>query len=509
VEESIPIEQALHDPNWRGAIAAELQGLKDMGTYEEVSINDLPPGQKLVGTSLKLKKKLKSDGTVDRYKARLVCQGFKQPHGSYGETYAPTVKASTVRLLFALLSLFQLLVTQVDVKQAFLEAILKEEVYLMPCLAMGLPAGVILRLRKSLYGLKQASKNWHDLLHSVLISVGLVQSVFDQCLYMLFDGVHVLFLGVHVDDLFICFDDVSMRDRVLEALAARFTIVTNHAPELFLGYCIRNTSSGVHCSAPHYINLLLSQFHMSNCKSAPTPSTLQRLVPRRDDEAQADISLFQSIVGALLYLACSVRPDIAYSVGQLCRYSSNPSANHLIAAKRVCRYLSGTKSFGIFSPRSALPVLDCFSDSDHAGHDDRRSISGCLVRFGTFPLFWMSKSQHCVAASSTEAEYIACSLASREVMYFRNLLAELKMPQSDATVIYEDNQSTIASVNNPASQGRLKHLDVSLHVIKDYVAKSAIKLEYVSSSNNVSDLLTKPLALDLFVRLRDLIPMRP
>ena len=215
-----------------------------------------------------------------------------------------------------------------------------------------------------------------------------------------------------------------------------------------------------------------------------------------------DQPLYQSVVGSLMYLATCTRPDIAYAVGMLARFSSKPNQSHWTAAKRVLRYLRGTVNFGILY-RGESGVLG-YSDADWAGDaDDRKSTSGYMFLIAGGPVSWKSRKQSTVALSTAEAEYVALSTAVQECMWMQRLLSELGNPPDGPTTILEDNQSSIAMAKNPQFHGRAKHIDIKHHFIRDQVSIGSIELQYCPTNEMLADVLTKGLAHEKFSILRE------
>ena len=247
---------------------------------------------------------------------------------------------------------------------------------------------------------------------------------------------------------------------------------------------------------------ILTSFDMQNCKPCPTPQVEKQYLTKAEEGYVADPQMhnaYRSLIGKVLYLQRGSRPDIANSVRELSRFLSNPNGDHWIAAKRVLRYLRGTSHY-----RLALGgdmKLYPYSDADWANSQSRRSITGMLVLLGHGPVSWMSKKQSTVSLSSTESEYNAISEVSREVVWLRQLLLEMGAEQKGPTTVWEDNQQTIIWCLNPAHHGRNKHLDVKLHYVREQVKKGALNVKYISTEDQLADLMTKPLGRVIFQRL--------
>ncbi|XP_057451761.1 secreted RxLR effector protein 161-like [Lotus japonicus] len=208
------------------------------------------------------------------------------------------------------------------------------------------------------------------------------------------------------------------------------------------------------------------------------------------------------MVGSLMYLTAT-RPDLMYVVCLVSRYMEKPTELHLLAVKRIFRYLNGTIDLGILYNRKGNEDLVAFTDSDYAGDfDDRRSTSGYVFLLGTGSIAWSSKKQAVVSLSTTEAEFIAAAMCACQCIWLRRILDNLGSSQSHCSKIFCDNSSAIKLSKNPVLHGRSKHIDVRYHFLRDLVQDGKIELEHCSTDEQVSDIMTKPLKVDSFVRLR-------
>ena len=229
-----------------------------------------------------------------------------------------------------------------------------------------------------------------------------------------------------------------------------------------------------------------------------------------EDEEAVDQPLYQSVVGSLMYLATCTRPDIAYAVGMLARFSSKPNQSHWVAVKRVLRYLKGTVNYGLLYGDDSGVLA--YSDADWVGDiDDRKSTSGYMFQIAGGPVSWRSKKQDTVALSTAEAEYVALANAAQECAWMRRLLSELGDSQRGPTNILEDYQSCIAMAKNPKFHGRAKHVDIKHHFIREQVSDGSIELKYCPTGEMLADMLTKGLAQQRFSFLREnagIVPLK-
>ncbi|GAB2285852.1 hypothetical protein Dimus_039724 [Dionaea muscipula] len=245
---------------------------------------------------------------------------------------------------------------------------------------------------------------------------------------------------------------------------------------------------------------------MLKCNSISTPISPGTRLTRTGSGKPVDTSLYRSLVGSLRYINCT-RPDILFAVGLVCRYMESPTVEHLLASKRILRYLKGTISFGIWYASTDLGLeLKGFSDSDWGNDmDSRRSTTGFLFCLGSTPFTWVSKLQPIVTLSSSEAEYVAIAAAVSHCIWLRQLLEEMHLLHDQPTIIGIDNQSTIAIAKNPVYHDRSKHIDVCFHFLRDLVANGVVKLVHVKTQDQLADVLTKPLPLRAFIRMRSLL----
>ena len=505
--EPTSFEEATNSPEktkWREAMGKEMKSLIDNKVWE---LTTLPPTKKAIGCKWVYKVKTNSDGSIKRYKARLVARGFDQRFGSdYDETFCPVVRLESLRTLIALSTQLGLELHHVDVHTAFLNGILHEEVY------MKQPIGyekdgeehLVCKLQKSIYGLKQSSRCWNAALDAHLRKMGFSQSKSDPCIYVS-GGDDSFYIGVYVDDLILAGKDEAKMKRVKEELASEFDIKDLGRLSYFLGMSIaQDQKKKIWMGQPTYTKKLLSKMGMNDCKPVSTPADpSSHLVKAAEDEETVDQPLYQSLVGSLMYLATCTRPDIAYAVGVLARFSSKPNRSHWTAAKRVLRYLKGTSNLGIVFKRDSPDIPVAFTDADWAGDvGDRKSTSGYLFCISGGPVSWRSKKQSTVALSTAEAEYVALSSAAQECVWMRRLNSELGNSQGEPTTIMEDNQSCIAMAKSPQQHGRSKHIDIKHHFVRELVENETIKLKYCPTKEMIADILTKGLNREQFCYLR-------
>ena len=493
-------KQSVYWAEWLSAINSELESLKAKGVYEE--IHTLPPHRKPVQCKWVLHIKRDKDGTISRFKARLVAKGFTQiPGQDFTFTFAPVARWDSIRSLLCIATINDFEIRQLDVKTAYLNGPLEEEIY------MKAPDGFdfsspFWRLRKGLYGLRQAGRQWYLTLHDAYTNLGYTRCQSDWSVYMRKSSSGFTMSATSVDDIILASDSKSESDQASKEINDKFTVTDGGNTEWILGCRItRNRSKRLlMIDQTQFITSILRQFKMDECNSVTTPCPKWRLstdmCPTTDTERNAVSSLpYCAIVGKCMYLATCTRPDIAYTVRELARFMSNYGQRHFEAAKHLLRYLQGTRYRGIIYGDVAdlAPIFTSFTDSDWAMADNRKSVSSYIIECGGGPIAWSSKQQAIVALSSCEAEYLSCSYCARQIIWLRSLFDELGFKQPTATILHCDNQGTVACSHDPHSHSRMKHIDIRAHFIRDCVNDGVIDVTHIPGVENPADLLTKPL----------------
>ena len=413
----------------------------------------------------------------------------------YEETFSHVARFETVRTLLALAAQLSWSVYQFDVKSAFLNGELEEEVYVSQ------PKGFIIsgkeeqvyKLNKALYGLKQAPRAWYAKIDSYFLQNGFERSKNEPTLYTKRQDKNFLFVCLYVDDMIYMGSSSSLIDEFQVCMKKEFEMTDLGLLNYFLGIEVKQVEAGVFISQRKYAMDLLKRFNMMNCKTVPTPMNTNEKLQVDDGTGWVDEKLFRSMVGGLIYLT-HTRPDIALSVGIVSRFMHSPSKHHFGAAKRIIRYVAGTVDLGIWYYHVSSFKLIGFTDSDWAGCiEDRKSTSGYMFSLGSGAISWSSKKQATTALSSSEAEYMVATSSACQAIWLRRVLIDLGQEQFEETEIYCDNKAAIALSKNPVYHGRTKHIDIRAHFIRDLVAEGTIILKYCGMDEQVADILTKPL----------------
>lgn len=518
-----------HAEHWRAAIRVEIEALKRCNTWD---VTDLPRTRRAIGCKWVFKIKLNSDGSVNKFKARMVAKGFSQRAGEdYGDTFAPVADLASVRLFLAIVCYLNLDVHQMDVSTAFLNALLKEIIFMRAPSGFTIPAGKVLKLNRGLYGLKQSPREWNLLLHKFILSLGFTPLISSPCFYVLRTNGKLILLLIFVDDLLVASDCSVLLTTIKAAFMKEYKMTDEGELHWYLGIRIqRDRINGrMTLDQSKYVAEILVRYDMFNAKPQDTPAAVKE---PQDLSSPPFTGPYRSAVGALLYLMLCTRPDLAFSVGALCRHNAHPREQDWQATKRVFRYLVGTAHMGLtfqrppgFQKASLLSLLSVYSDSDWGGCASQlctcdhsgpwrvapelarqcnitKSITGYVAYFATCPIAWKSKQQPVIALSSTEAEYMALCTATQTAMWMRTVMEELGWQQVSPTTLYEDNQSTIAIARNPVQQGRIRHVNIKFHYVRECVVDGHTYPEYVQSEANTADMFTKALPEPAYVRQR-------
>jgi hypothetical protein len=509
---------SIYAEEWKKAAQDEYAALLENNTWEIVK---LPPGKKPIGCRWVWLIKRKADGSIERFKARLVAQGFSQRPGlDYVEIFAPTFRPASLRLVLAIAAIQDLHLHSLDISSAFLNGELEEEIY------MKQPEGYheggpddVCRLFKSIYGLKQAPRQWNKKMHATLRTMGFNRLESDQGLYIYQKDEVRIIMPIWVDDVTLASNSQDAISGVIKQLQSHFKLRDLGPTSYLLGIEItRNRSQrSISLSQRQYIVDILDRFGMADCKPVTTPMEpglhlTAKMGPSTAEEIAAMKKVpYRNAVGALSYLGETTRPDIRYVNGVLARYCSNPGEAHWKAVKHVLRYLQGTKDKKlVYRPDDGKELFTSFTDADHGGDKSTgRSTGGYLIKFGTGAVSWSSKLQPVVALSTTEAEYIAAVEAGKEIVWMRQLLTEFGIPVKGPSILRIDNQSAISVSKNPEHHGRMKHLDLRYFWLRDQVTLGVITPMFVSTDDMPADLLTKALArvkVDKFRRMMGIEP---
>ncbi|CAM8909312.1 unnamed protein product [Rhodiola kirilowii] len=497
IKEPKTYNQAKGDPKWCEAMQNEISALERNSTWV---ITDLPANQSLIDCKWIFRIKLKSDGTIERYKARVVAKGFTQVEGiDYSETFAPVAKMTSVRCFLTVAAIKQWPIFQLDVDNAFLHGSLEEEVY------MRLPtgfydserkAGKVCRLTKRLYGLKQAPRQWFSKFTEAMLQFGFRQSLNDYSLFTLQCGDDFIMLLVYVDDVILTGTSMKLIQDIKAFIHDRFKIKDLGTLKYFLGLEVARNSTGIFLHQKKYATDLLTEYDMVECKPVKTPLPTKHQLSLSTAELLPDPMIYRKMVGKLIYLTIT-RPDLSHAVHILSQFMNEPNTDHLKAANRVLRYIKGAPAQGIFFSSTLQLQMSAYCDADWAAcPKTRRSVTGFCIVIGESLVSWRTKKQAIVSRSSVESEYRAMAAVCTEVIWLLRLFFEMHASISTPIKLYCDNQAALHIAKNPVFHERTKHIELDCHFVRHYINNLTILPVYIQTLEQPADLFTKQLPHD-------------
>ncbi|GJT28799.1 retrovirus-related pol polyprotein from transposon TNT 1-94 [Tanacetum coccineum] len=475
------IKEAIQDESWTMAMQEELNQFK---TNDVWCLVPPPKNQTIIGTKWVFKNKLDENGVVSRNKARLVAQGYNQQEGiDFDETYAPVARLESIRILLAYACAHDFKLFQMDVKSAFLNGFINEEVYVAqpPGFVDFEKPNHVFKLKKALYGLKQAPKAWYDRLKAFLIDHMYTMGLVDNTLFTKKKDSHIIIVQIYVDDIIFGSTCQDLYDDFSKIMHDEFEMSMMGELNFYFGLQIKQLEDGIFFNQSKYVKEMLKKFGLENAKPIKTPMSSETKLTRDEEGEPIDDTKYRGMIGSLLYLTAS-RPDIMFSVCLCARFQEAPKTSHLEAVKRIFRYIKGTSHLGLWYPKgtSLEPII--YVDSDHAGD-------------------YMSKKQTALAISTTEAEYVSAGKACQQALWMKQALVDYEVKLNDVPVLC-DNKGAIDLSKNPVLHSRTKHIEIRHHFLCDNVQKGNISIEKVASEDNIADILTKPLKREPFNLLR-------
>ena len=499
---------ALRDRNWTSAMLDEYRALIKNDTWELIP---RPVGINVIRCMWVFTHKFRSNGSLERHKARLVVNGRSQQDGiDCNETFSPVVKPATIRTVLSLALSKKWEFRQLDVKNAFLHGHLQETVF------MHQPPGFkdtrfpdhVCRLKKSLYGLKQAPRAWYTRFASFVNTIGFSQSKCDNSLFIYHRGNDMAYLLLYVDDIILTASSVVLRKHIITRLSKEFSMKDLGPLSYFLGISVTQHSHGLFLSQSKYAMEILERANMSSCNPSATPVDTGSKLSAASGPPLKDPTSYRSLARALEYLTFT-RPDISYAVQQVCLFMHDPREPHMHALRRILRYVKGTLSLGLHLHPSSTTGLVSYTNADWGGcPDTRRSTSGYCVFLGDNLISWSSKRQPTLSRSSAEAEYRGVANVVSETCWLRNLLLELHCPVTKATLVYCDNVSAVYLSGNPVQHQRTKHVEIDIHFVREKVARGHVRVLHVPSRYQYADIFTKGLPRMLFDDFRSSLSIR-
>jgi hypothetical protein len=498
--EPFRVEEALQDPDWVLAMQEELNNFKRNEVWSLVP----RPKQNVVGTKWVFRNKQDEHGVVTRNKARLVAKGYAQVAGlDFEETFAPVARLESIRILLAYAAHHSFRLFQMDVKSAFLNGPIKEEVYVEQ------PPGFeddwypdhVFKLSKVLYGLKQATRAWYECLRDFLSANAFKVGKADPTLFTKTCDGDLFVCQIYVDDIIFGSTNQKSCEEFSRVMTQKFEMSMMGELNYFLGLQVKQLKDDTFISQMKYTQDLLKRFGMKDAKPAKTPMGTDGYVDLNKGGKSIDQKAYRSMIGSLLYLRAS-RSNIMLSVCMCARFQFDPRECHLVAVKRILRYLVSMPCFGIWYLKGSTFDLIGYSNSDYARCKvDRKSTSGTCQFLGRSLVSWSSKKQTSVALSTAEAEYVVAGQCCAQLLWMRQTLRDFGYNLSKVPLLC-DNESAIRMADNPIEHSRTKHIDIRHHFLRDHQQKGDIEVFHISTENQLADIFTKPLDEKTFCRLR-------
>ena len=367
----------------------------------------------------------------------------------------------SIGILYTLACQLKFKLYQMDVKTAFLNGLLKEDVYVAQPKGFIDPhfSNHVLYLKKALYGLKQAPKAWYDRLTQYLVSHGFTKGKIDQTLFIKREGGELIVAQVYVDDIIFGSTKDELAHGFSKLMQAEFEMSMIGELTHFLGLQIHQQDSGIFLSQSKYAKNLVKKFGLESASSIRTPISPNVKLTVDLLGKNVNPSLYRSMIGSLPYLTTS-KPDISYSVGVCAKYQANPKESHMIALKRIIKYVKTTAEFGVWYSKDTSDVLAGYSAADWVRNaNDRKSTSEGCFYVGNNLVSWMSKKQNSISLSTAEVEYIAADSYCTQLLWMQKLLHNYGICQEHLTIYY-DNTSSINISKNQIQHSRTKHIEI-------------------------------------------------
>ena len=507
-DEDLPntIEEARNSydsENWEKAIQTELDILRDKNTWELI---EPPKDRNIVGNRWVFTKKFDENGNLSKYKARLVAQGFSQGFiYDYSDTFSPVVRFDSFRLLVSIAAFHNHPIGQMDIKGAYLNGNLEEEIYMRQPKGCDDGTGRVCRLKHTLYGLKQSGREWNKTLRKFLVEkLGYKQLVKEHGIFFRKDTEGYDIIAVWVDDFFIVSTSSRRLQKVKQEISIKWETTDQGNPKLLLGINLeRNYATGsIKISQRQYIMKILRRFNMENSTPSPTPLPSSLTFMPNDNDSFEDPTKYRAAIGSLMFAAIASRPDIAYATNLMAQFSKCPGQKHWNGVKHIFRYLKGSIDTGIIYDRNRHSepkfTIITYSDADNGKGYDRKSISGSVIVLSGGAIKWTAEKQRLITVSTTESEYVAANLAGRNTLFIRDIMEEMGFIHDEPIPIFMDSDGAISLTKNPENMRATIHIDKIYHWIRQHVEEGTFSPESIPSKENPADLFTKLLPKSLF-----------
>ncbi|CAI7927925.1 unnamed protein product [Closterium sp. NIES-54] len=507
-----------YSSQWQAAMDAEMASWKSTGTY----VDEVPPPGANIVSGMWIFRVKRPPGSPPVFKARYVAQGFTQRQGvDYFQTFSPTPKMTTLRVLLHVAAQRDYELHSLDFNTAFLQGSLHEEIWLHrpPGFTGSFPPGTQWSLRRPVYGLRQAPREWHDTLRTTLAALGFAPSTADPLLFLRTDtSLPPFYVLVYVDDLVFATADTAGLAHVKSELQKRHTCTDLGELRSYLGLQITRDRAQrtITLTQSHMVQQVLQRFDFTYSSPQATPlSTRHSLSALPSDESVEPSGPYPELVGCLMYLMTCTRPDLAYPLSILARYVApgRHRPEHMAAAKRVLRYLCSTSGMGLVLGGRRPVVLTGHADASWV--DDQatqRSSQGYTFSLGSGSVSWRSTRSSSILSSSCEAEIYAGAMAAQELRWLTYLLTDLGEQPRSPPILYVDNKAMLALCRQHRLEHRTKHIALRYFLARELQQRGQLRIAYVASEANTADIFTKALAPgdhQRFCTLLDLVPTWP
>ena len=499
------------DPErWTVPMKVEMETLKTKHTWDLVKP---PPGANIMDSKWVYDIKWDGEGNRIKDKARLVGKGYTQQFGvDYNETWAGVTRLESVRMTAALAAKHNLKLWRIDFVAAYLNSVTKEDIY------MRQPEGFIelgfedhvCKLVHTIYGTMQGGHDWFETLCDTYDELDYTTSRADPCVRIKKENGNYTITNTYTDDTNGASNSDEEIRRRIDEISKKWEIRDVGDTEYFLGMRIQqDLDSGIiRLTQKPYWEHVLNRFSLDHVTPRNTPLPVGLILdsdmsPKTDSEREQMYDKpYRPVLGSVMWGQLATRPDLAFAVSLLARFQSNPGINHWNALMHVIGYIKNTISYGLTYSRDSDLSPSGFVDADYGGcRDTRRSTSGYIFLMAGGPVAWSSKRQATVALSTVEAEYVAMSRCAQQLVWMHSWLDEVEIEYSVPGIIKGDNRGAIALTKNTRDHGKIKHIDIRHHYIRELLKTGNIVMEQVPSADNLADILTKPLPRDHHHRL--------
>ncbi|OWY97588.1 LOW QUALITY PROTEIN: hypothetical protein PHMEG_00031847 [Phytophthora megakarya] len=497
--------------------------MEEKDVLELVPVSEVPEGVKALETMWRYQLKTDDLGNICRYRSRLCARGDKEVPGidfNILETFSPVARMASVRLLVALCMILQLEAFQCDINTAYLNARLKKVHFIRRVAGFPLKPGWVYKVKNALYGLHESGHEWYEELHAWLSGKGWQRSATEPCLYFYSEGGTVALVLVYVDDVICATNNERWKEQFFADLNKKYGIKDLGRLHNYLGVQVDWMEDGVILHQTKYAQEILERFGFGGaigCRSPMDTTVKLRAASEGDKEPGLP---YREAVGALMYLATSTRPDLAFPVGYLSRFVQNKqrpfcaklSVAHAGALKRVLRYLAATTIHGVFFQQQdynndEVVTINGYVDADWGNcPDTRKSVSRYVMLMAGGPIAWAARRQSIVALSTAEAEYAAACEACQEGQSIKNILTEVRGVEFTLGI---DNQAAITLATRPTYSRKTRHIELQLHYVREMVRQKAVELQKVDGAENPVDLLTKPMGHLRLGKMKEIMGMQP